>query len=27
MGCGKIYSGKTSAWYIHKRECPGAPAD
>ncbi|KAH9540211.1 hypothetical protein CY35_15G099300 [Sphagnum magellanicum] len=27
MGCGKIYSGKTSAWYIHKRECRGAPAD
>ncbi|KAH8949465.1 hypothetical protein BDL97_10G033300 [Sphagnum fallax] len=27
MGCGKIYKGKTSAWYVHKSKCLGAPAD
>lgn len=25
VGCGKIYSGKTSAWYLHKKVCTGAP--
>lgn len=25
IGCGKVYSGRTSAWYTHKRVCTGAP--
>lgn len=25
VGCGKIYSGKTSAWYVHWAKCTGDP--
>ena len=25
VGCGKSYSHKTSAWYVHRVVCTGAP--